>query len=153
RRTEVRRRHRKRGNTGHQQHGKHGVARADDRAAQLEHRPISGDHAGLREQIDAECAGNPERDLAEPERERRPEITAEQKFVAYGEENRNVAGWRAVEYGWDDDPERGLRQRRGPEYGRGTSAQKFDNKRYVMHRPARGEMDKGSPNAGLENER
>ncbi len=66
-------------------------------AAELEHRPVGDDDADLRQQIDAEAAGDAEGDLAEPERERRPEIAAELEFVADGKQDRHVAGRRAVE--------------------------------------------------------
>ena len=72
----------------------HRVARADDAAAEREHRPIGDDDAGLRQRVEPERAGDAERDLAQPEGERRPEIAAEQVFMTDGEQQRHVAGRR-----------------------------------------------------------
>ncbi len=97
RRAEIHARHREGGDAGHQQHRQHGVAHADDRAAEREHRPVGRDDAGLRQHIDAEQAGDAECGLAEPERERRALVAAEQEFVPDGEQQRHFARRRAVE--------------------------------------------------------
>ncbi len=115
-RAEIGARHREDGDAHHQQHAERGVAGADDGAAEGEHRPIGDDDAGLRQQVDAEDAGDAEGDLAQPERQWRPEIAAEQEFMTDGEHQRNVAGRRAVKNRRDDDPQGALRQRGGPEH-------------------------------------
>ena len=135
-RAEIRARHREGGDADHQQHGEHRVARADDAAAEREHRPVGDDDAGLRQRVEPEGAAEAERDLAEPERQRRPEIAAEHEFVADGEQQRHLAGRRAVEQRGHQRPQRGLRQRHGPEHHRRAPAQEFDDQGDVMHWPA-----------------
>ena len=62
------------------------MARADDAAAEREHRPIGDDDAGLRQRVEPERAGKTKRDLAQPKRQRRPEIAAEHEFMTDGQE-------------------------------------------------------------------
>ena len=94
--TEGRARHGEDGDADHQQHGEHRMAGADDGAAEREHRPIGTDDAGLRQHIEPERAGQAEGDFAQPERQRRPEIAAEHEFMPDREQDRHVAGRRAV---------------------------------------------------------
>ena len=69
-----------------QQHREYCMARTDDAAAELEHRPIRDDDAGLRQRIKPEGAPDPKRDLAQPKRQRRPNIAAKHEFMTDGQE-------------------------------------------------------------------
>ncbi len=79
--------------------------------AEREHRPVGGDHADLRQQIDAEqaVAGDVEGELGEPERERRPEIGAELEFVPDREHVRHVARRPGIEQRRHQRPQQRLR--------------------------------------------
>ena len=142
---EIRARHREGGDADHQQHREHGVARADDAAAEREHGPIGDDDAGLRQRVEPERAGDAEGGLAQPEGQRRPEIAAEHEFMADGEQHRHVAGRRAVEQRRHQGPQEGLRQRGGPEHHRRAPAQEFDDQGDVMHWPGRDEFSGDAP--------
>ena len=109
------------------------MPRADNGAAEGEHRPIRRNDAGLRQEIETETAGNAESDFTQPERQRRSEIAAEAEFVAYGQQDRHIARRRAVEQRRQRHPERALRERHAPEHQPRPSAQEFDDQGDVMH--------------------
>ena len=136
-RAEIRRRHREQRNADHEQHRHGGVRRADDGAAQRKHAPIGRDHANLRQRIDAEQAGETERDLGQPIGQRRPDVAAELEFVTDGEELRQVARGRRIKHHRHDDPNDRLCQRRRPEQQVRARAQRLNVKRNVEYiRPA-----------------
>ncbi len=134
--TEIRARHRKSRHTDHQQYREHRVARADDAAAKRENRPIGDYDTALRQRVEPQGTRQTKRNFAHPERQRRPEITAQDEFVAYGQQQRHFAGRRAVEQRRHQRPYRGLCERHGPEHRRRAAAQEFDNQGNVMHWPA-----------------
>jgi hypothetical protein len=111
------------------------MVRPEDQAPEREHRPIGRDDAKLRQQVDAEdmLAGGIERNFGEPGSERRPQKAAKPKFMAYGNHERHVAGWRAIEKRRYKYPQRRLRQRCTPNRKRRTRAQELDEYGYVKH--------------------
>ena len=148
-RPEVRRRHREGRDADHQQHRQRRVLRADDRAAEREHRPVGHHHADLRQQVDAEqaVAGGDIGAFRQPERQRRPEIGAELQLVADREHERHVAGRPGIEQRRHQRPQRRLRQRGDPHRQRRTRAQKLDKNGNVKHGP-RGRSTHAIPNGG-----
>ena len=89
------------------------MRRPDDGAAEREYAPVGRDHANLRQHIDAEHAGEAERDFGEPISQRRPDAGVEAKFVTDGEEPRQPLRRRRIEHLRHRDPDRGLRSAAG----------------------------------------
>jgi len=73
------------------------------------------DDADLRQQINAEQAGDAKRNFAEPIRERRADAAGEPEFMPDGEKLRQVPRRREIEQRRDHQPNEGLCQRREPE--------------------------------------
>ena len=136
-RAEIRRRYREQRNADHQQHRHGGVRGADDGAAQRKHAPIGRDHANLCQRIDAEQAGETERDLGQPIGQRRTDVAAELEFVTDGEQLRQLAGRRRIKYHRHHQPNERLCQRRRPEQQVRARAQRLNVKRNVEHRALR----------------
>ena len=118
-----------------EQHRKHRLLPADDDARQQIERPERGDVANLRQQIDAEhvIAAGTERDVGEPERQRRAEIGADLIFPAKGEHGGEVAWRAAVQHERQDQPDRGLEQQHEPDHQPRPGADQFDNQRGETH--------------------
>ena len=149
--TEVRARHSEGGNADHQQYCENCVSCADNAAAKSEHCPVGDDNAGLRQSIKAETAADPESNLAQPECQGRSEIAAEDEFSTNRQQQRHIPWRGAVKNSGDQGPERGLRQRSGPEDHCRASTQEFNKQGNVMHWPARGY--EGGNRAGIKKPR
>jgi len=127
-RTECRHRHR-------QQHRQHRLLSADDGTREPEQRQERRDRAELRQQIDAEdvSADRPERDIGEPERQRRAEIGPDLIFAAEGDDRGEVAGRASIQQCRHDQPQRCLRQHHDPDHQPRPGADQFDHKRSETH--------------------
>ena len=130
---ELRRRHREHRDAGHQHHRHRRVRRADDGAAEREHRPEGDDNANLRQKIDAGHPGQAIRDLREPERERRTEFGAELKFVPDRQHQRKLTGRRGKEQRRHKRPQQRLQHRHRPEQPARPRAQQLDEQGHRMH--------------------
>ena len=73
-------------------------------------------------------AGGAERDIAEPERQRRAEIGSHLIFPAIGQYRRKIAGRTAVQQQRQHQPQRRLQQHHKPDYQPRPGADQFDDK-------------------------
>ncbi len=135
-RPELGRRHREREHTRHQKDRDGRVLRPHDRATQPVDRPERGDHARLRQGVDADdvTPSRGERDLGEPECQRRAEPGPELPLVPDRQHFRQVAGRARVEQRRHQQPQHRLRRGRGPEHGRRPLAQQPRNRNDTGHR-------------------
>ena len=138
-RAEIRAGHGEGCNADHEQHGQHRVPDPDDRLPKGKDGPVGPDDADLRERVKAKYTREAESQFTEPKSQRRSEIAAEYKFVADGEQQRHLAGRRAVEQRRNECPKRSLRECDGPEHHSRAPAQEFNEQGNVMHWPRRGE--------------
>jgi hypothetical protein len=136
-RAEFRRRHREGRHARHQHHHKRGLLRSDQRAAEREHGPIGDHHAHLRQQIDRQhvLAAQAVDDVGQPERQRRPEISAERVLVPNRNDGRELPGRRSVEQPGHQRPQERLHNRGQRHRERGTRAQQLDQNGNVKHQP------------------
>ncbi len=78
-------------------------------------------------------AGGTERDIGEPERQRRAQISADLKFPAEGQHRRQVAGRAAIEQQRQEQPKPGLKQHHEPDHQPRPGADQFDNQGGEAH--------------------
>ena len=118
-----------------QQHREHGLLSADDGARQMIEGPEGRDRANLRQHIDAEhvVARSAERDVGEPERQRRAEIGADLIFTAESEHDGEIAGRTAIEHERDKQPQRCLQQHHDPDHQPRPGTDQFDNQGSETH--------------------